>query len=66
MKKSQKNEIRLYIIQLLTENQNVRWQISELAEDNDMDSLEAMEFFEQEVERINKMFNYPEIQLDAS
>jgi hypothetical protein len=66
MKKSQKNEIRLYILQLLTENQNVRWQISELAEDNDMDSLEAMEFFEQEVERINKMFNYPEIQLDAT
>jgi DNA integrity scanning protein DisA with diadenylate cyclase activity len=66
MKKSQKNEIRLYILQLLTENQNVRWQISELAEDNDMDSLEAMEFFEQEVERINKMFNYPEIQLDAN
>jgi DNA integrity scanning protein DisA with diadenylate cyclase activity len=66
MKKSQKNQIRLYILQLLTENQNVRWQISELAEDNDMDSLEAMEFFEQEVERINKMFNYPEIQLDAT
>jgi hypothetical protein len=66
MKKPQKNEIRLYILQLLTENQNVRWQISELAEDNDIDSLEAMEFFEQEVERINKMFNYPEIQLDAT
>ena len=65
MKKSQKNQIRLYLLQLLTENQDVRWQLSELAEDHGMDSLETMEFFEQEVERINKMFNYPENQLDA-
>jgi hypothetical protein len=63
MKLSHKNEIRLYLLQLLTENQDVRWQLSELAEDEGMDSVEAMEFFEHEVSRINKLFNYPELQL---
>jgi hypothetical protein len=43
---------------------DLRWKLSELAEDNGIESLEAMEFFENEVERINKLFNYPAEQLE--
>jgi hypothetical protein len=31
-----------------------------------IEPLEAMEFYEQEVERINKLFNYPAEQLKES
>jgi hypothetical protein len=60
MKQSQKNEVRLFILTQLREMNDLRWKLSELAEDNDIEPLEAMEFYEQEVERINKLFNYPE------
>jgi hypothetical protein len=59
MKKSHKDEVRLFILTQLREINDVRWKLSELAEDNDIESLEVMEFYEQEVERINKLFNYP-------
>ena len=42
---------------------DLRWKLDEVADTYDIDSLEAMEFFEQEVERINKLFNYPAEQL---
>ena len=61
MKKQHKTEIRKYILNLLTENPNVRWQMSELAEDNNIDSLEVMEFFEGEVSRIERLFCYPHL-----
>lgn len=64
MKQSQKNEVRLFILTQLREMNDLRWKLSELAEDNGIESLEAMEFFEQEVERINKLFNYPAEQLE--
>jgi hypothetical protein len=63
MKRSQKNEIRLFILTLIQESDDLRWKLDGLADTYDMDPLEAMEFFEQEVERINKLFNYPDIQL---
>jgi hypothetical protein len=59
MKKSHKDEVRLFILTQLREINDLRWKLSELAEDNDIESLEVMEFYEQEVERINKLFNYP-------
>jgi hypothetical protein len=64
MKQSQKNEVRLFILTQLREMNDLRWKLGELAEDNGIESLEAMEFFEQEVERINKLFNYPAEQLE--
>jgi hypothetical protein len=59
MKKSQKDEIRLFIITQLLELDDLRWKLDELADTYDIDPLETMEFFEQEVERINKLFCYP-------
>lgn len=63
MKQSQKNEIRLFILTQLLEMDDLRWKLDEVADTYDIDSFEAMEFFEQEVERINKLFNYPAEQL---
>jgi hypothetical protein len=63
MKQSQKHEIRLFILTQLLEMDDLRWKLDEVADTYDIDSLEAMEFFEQEVERINKLFNYPAEQL---
>jgi hypothetical protein len=62
MKMSQKNEIRLFILTLIEESEDLRWKLDGLADTYDMDSFETMEFFEQEVERINKLFNYPAFQ----
>jgi hypothetical protein len=59
MKKSHKDEVRLFILTQLREMNDLRWKLDELAEDNDIEPLDAMEFYEQEVERINKLFNYP-------
>ena len=59
MKQSQKDKVRLFIINQLYELIDLRWKLDELADTYDIESLEAMEFFENEVERINKLFNYP-------
>jgi hypothetical protein len=64
MKNTQKHKVRLFILIQLREMNDLRWKLSELAEDNGIESLEAMEFFENEVERINKLFNYPAEQLE--
>jgi len=59
MKQSQKDKVRLFIINQLYELNDLRMKLDELADTYDIESLEAMEFFENEVERINKLFNYP-------
>jgi hypothetical protein len=66
VKQSQKNEVRLFILTQLWEMDDLRWKLDGLADTYDIDSLEAMEFFENEVERINKLFNYPAEQLKES
>jgi hypothetical protein len=66
MKSAQKHEVRLFILTQLWEMDDLRWKLDELADTYDIDSLEAMEFFENEVERINKLFNYPAEQLKES
>ncbi len=43
---------------------NLRWKLDKVADTYDIEPLEAMEFFENEVERINKLFNYPAEQLN--
>ena len=59
MKKSHKDEVRCFIINQLYDIDDLRWKLDGLADTYDMDPLETMEFFEKEVERINKFFNYP-------
>jgi len=59
MKKNQKNEIRLWILTQLAEIDELRWKLDEFANAHNIDSLETMKFFEQELERINKLFCYP-------
>ena len=66
MKNTQKHEVRLFILTQLKEMDDLRWKLDEVADTYDIDSLEAMEFFEQEVERINKLFNYPAEQLEET
>ena len=63
MKQSKKNEVRLFILTQLLEMDELRWKLLGLADTYDIDPLETMEFFEKEVERINKLFNYPAEQL---
>ena len=63
MKQSQKNEVRLFILTQLLEMDELRWKLDGLADTYDIDPLETLEFFEKEVERINKLFNYPAEQL---
>jgi hypothetical protein len=64
MKQSQKHEVRLFILTQLREMDDLRWKLDELADTYDIEPLEAMVFFENEVERINKLFNYPAEQLN--
>jgi hypothetical protein len=59
MKQSQKDKVRLFIINQLYELDDLRLKLDELADTYEIEPLEAMEFFENEVERINKLFNYP-------
>ena len=66
MKNNQKHEVRLFILKQLWETDDLRWKLDELANTYDIEPLEAMEFFESEVERINKLFNYPAVQLKES
>jgi hypothetical protein len=63
MKQSQKNEIRLFILNKLWEMDDLRWKLGVLANTYEIDEFEAMEFFENEVNRIEKLFNYPAEQL---
>lgn len=54
----EKIEVRLFILGLLNPN-DLRLKLSDLAQANGIDELKIMEVFENEVNRINKLFNYP-------
>ena len=64
MKNPHKKFVRAFIMELLYD-QDVRLRLDSFSDSvkqlfgEDLDSFEAMEFYEQEVERINKMFYYP-------
>ena len=65
VKQSHKQSIRVFIMEIL-HDENIRcrllaWEDSEKDKGLDLDSFEAIEFYEKEVERINKMFFYPEL-----
>ena len=65
MKNSHKQSIRVFIMELLKDD-DIRyrldsWEHSERDKGLEINSFEAMEFYEKEVERINKMFFYPEL-----
>lgn len=57
--KTHKNEVRLFILRQLYESERTRNWLDLLAFAHGMDSFEAMEFYEGEVARIDKLFNYP-------
>lgn len=65
MKKSHKQHIRAFILELLYDK-DIRCRMSEFLDrvkkstGEKIDDFEAMEFYEQEVQRINKYFYYPE------
>ena len=59
MKQSQKDQIRSFIIHQLYELDDLRLKLDDLANTHSIDTFETVEFYEQEVERINKLFNYP-------
>ena len=59
LKKSHKEELRLFILRQLQEPVGLRDRLDVLAFTHEMDSFEAMEFYENEVARIEKLFNYP-------
>jgi hypothetical protein len=59
LKKSHKEELRLFILRQLQEPVGLRDRLDVLAFTYEMDSFEAMEFYENEVARIEKLFNYP-------
>ena len=65
MKNSHKQSVRVFIMELLKDD-DIRyrlnsWAYSEMDKGLELDKFEAMEFYEKEVERINKMFFYPEL-----
>jgi hypothetical protein len=65
VKHSHKQSIRVFIMEVL-HDENIRhrllvWEDFEKDKGLDLDSFEAIEFYEKEVERINKMFFYPEL-----
>jgi hypothetical protein len=65
MKNSHKQSVRVFIMELLKDD-DIRyrlnsWTHSEMDKGLELDKFEAMEFYEKEVERINKMFFYPEL-----
>lgn len=57
--KTHKIKVRLFILRQLYESERVRNRLNLLASAHGMDSLEAMEFYKNEVARIDKLFNYP-------
>jgi hypothetical protein len=59
LKKSHKDEVRLFILRQLQEADELRDKLYVLAFTYDMDPFETMEFYENEVARIEKLFNYP-------
>lgn len=71
MKTSHKRHMRAMILDLLNP-EDIRLQISTHLQEvqanygEDIDEFEAMEFYEQEVERINRMFCYPQQALETS
>ena len=64
MKNSHKQSIRAFIMELL-HDEDIRyrlssWEYSERDKGLELNSFEAMEFYENEVNRIDKMFFYPQ------
>jgi hypothetical protein len=60
MKLAHKDKVRLFILSQLQEIDNLRMKLHDLSDAHDMDSFEVMDFYENEVWRIKKLFNYPQ------
>ena len=61
LNKSRKDVVRMFILRQLQEADGLRDKLDALAFTYDIDSFEAMEFYENEIARIEKLFNYPSV-----
>ena len=59
LNKSHKDKVRLFILQQLQEPISLRDRLDILASTYEIDSFETMEFYENEIARIEKLFYYP-------
>ena len=62
LKKSHKDEVRLFILRQLQEPEELRDKLDALAFTYEIHPFEVMDFYENEVARIEKLFNYPSTQ----
>jgi hypothetical protein len=58
MNKGQKDQIRLFILKQMYYG-DLRSKLDEISRESNVHPFEAIDFYENEVERINKLFNYP-------
>jgi hypothetical protein len=61
LNKSRKDVVRMFILRQLQEADGLRDKLDVLAFTYDIDSFETMEFYENEIARIEKLFNYPSV-----
>jgi hypothetical protein len=60
MKLAHKDKVRLFILDQLDKVDDLRLKLDDLSDEHGMDSFEVMEFYENEMWRIKKLFNYPQ------
>jgi hypothetical protein len=60
MKLAHKDKVRLFILDQLDKVDDLRLKLDDLSDEHGMDSFEVMEFYENELWRIKKLFNYPQ------
>jgi hypothetical protein len=60
MKLAHKDKVRLFILDQLNKVADLRMKLDDLSDEHEMDSFEVMEFYENELDRIRKLFNYPQ------
>jgi hypothetical protein len=58
MNKTQKDQIRLFVLEQLYLG-DLRLKLDTICRDYDIHPFEAIDFYENQVERISKLFNYP-------
>lgn len=58
MNKAQKDQIRLFIVKKLFDGE-LRLELDAVCREYDIHPFEAIDFYESQAERINKLFDYP-------
>jgi hypothetical protein len=60
MKLAHKDKVRLFILDQLNNVDDLRMKLDDLSDEHGMDSFKVVEFYENELWRIKKLFNYPQ------